>query len=151
MPQQAIAVEGVATSWQSVFNLCNSVIGAGVLSFPFAYRCAGEFLGFLTPIVVGQATTATALKLTFRFSLLLLYPAKCAEGFLLMGDGIVFSCALSVVLCSLVEAACRHTQIYILCTLHLSAVDRAQMAGQLAGLGVVFFMLDLVGQLVLLK
>ena len=38
----AATIEGVANSWQSVFNLCNSVIGAGVLSFPFAYRCAGR-------------------------------------------------------------------------------------------------------------
>lgn len=31
-----------ATSLSSVFTLCNSAIGAGVLSLPYAFQCAGE-------------------------------------------------------------------------------------------------------------
>lgn len=35
---------GTASSWASVFTLCNSAIGAGVLSLPFAFQSAGERL-----------------------------------------------------------------------------------------------------------
>lgn len=37
-----IRQEGGASSWASVFTLCNSAIGAGVLSLPFAFQSAGE-------------------------------------------------------------------------------------------------------------
>lgn len=30
-----------ATSMSSVFTLCNSAVGAGVLSLPYAFQCAG--------------------------------------------------------------------------------------------------------------
>ena len=33
-----------ATSFSSVFTLCNSCIGAGVLSLPYAFRRAGRVL-----------------------------------------------------------------------------------------------------------
>lgn len=33
-----------ATSFSSVFTLCNSCIGAGVLSLPYAFRRAGNLL-----------------------------------------------------------------------------------------------------------
>lgn len=36
--------EAGATSMSSVFTLCNSAIGAGVLSLPFAFRRAGNSL-----------------------------------------------------------------------------------------------------------
>ena len=34
-----------ASSLGSVFTLCNSAIGAGVLSLPYAFKCAGAPLG----------------------------------------------------------------------------------------------------------
>lgn len=38
--------------WVSVFNLCNAVVGAGVLSFPFAFREVGIYGGiFYTGII----------------------------------------------------------------------------------------------------
>lgn len=40
----AVGEEGSATAWQSVFNLGNVAIGAGVLSFPLAFRLSGECL-----------------------------------------------------------------------------------------------------------
>lgn len=36
-----LGTEG-ASSLSSVFTLCNSAIGAGVLSLPYAFQCAGE-------------------------------------------------------------------------------------------------------------
>jgi amino acid permease len=43
--QAADAVpEGTASATSVVFNLCNVSIGAGVLSFPLAYRHTGNFI-----------------------------------------------------------------------------------------------------------
>lgn len=36
-----MAAEGIASAWQTVFNLGNVAIGAGVLSFPLAFRLTG--------------------------------------------------------------------------------------------------------------
>jgi hypothetical protein len=36
-----LGTEG-ASSLSSVFTLCNSAIGAGVLSLPYAFQCAGD-------------------------------------------------------------------------------------------------------------
>jgi hypothetical protein len=36
-----LGTEG-ASSLSSVFTLCNSAIGAGVLSLPYAFQCAGN-------------------------------------------------------------------------------------------------------------
>jgi amino acid permease len=38
---KGVGQEGSATAWQSVFNLGNCAIGAGILSFPYAFRLAG--------------------------------------------------------------------------------------------------------------
>lgn len=37
----AVGVEGSGTAWESVFNLGNCAIGAGILSFPYAFWLAG--------------------------------------------------------------------------------------------------------------
>jgi hypothetical protein len=41
-----VCIQGLS-SLSSVFTLCNSAIGAGVLSLPFAFRCAGKMLSLL--------------------------------------------------------------------------------------------------------
>lgn len=33
--------DGKASAWATVFNLCNSAVGAGVLSFPMAFHLTG--------------------------------------------------------------------------------------------------------------
>jgi hypothetical protein len=38
-----LGTEG-ASSLSSVFTLCNSAVGAGVLSLPYAFQCAGEWM-----------------------------------------------------------------------------------------------------------
>ena len=43
--------EAGASSVSSVFTLCNSAIGAGVLSLPYAFRCAGG-CSLLSAVVV---------------------------------------------------------------------------------------------------
>lgn len=40
-PQLRIVVVGGQSPLASVFTLCNSCIGAGVLALPYALRCAG--------------------------------------------------------------------------------------------------------------
>ena len=50
---------GAATSASSVFTLCNSAIGAGVLSLPFAFRRAGLGGGLLLCGSVGAAEAFT--------------------------------------------------------------------------------------------
>ncbi|MEW5314672.1 MAG: hypothetical protein WDW38_006147 [Sanguina aurantia] len=44
---------GGASSWASVFTLCNSAIGAGVLSLPFAFQSAGVLGGLLLCLIIG--------------------------------------------------------------------------------------------------
>lgn len=43
-PQLRIVVQGGQSSLASVFTLCNSCIGAGVLALPYALRCAGTLV-----------------------------------------------------------------------------------------------------------
>lgn len=52
--------EGGASSLSSVATLCNSAVGAGVLSLPFAFRCAGLAGGLLLCLLVA-ATESFAL------------------------------------------------------------------------------------------
>lgn len=47
--------------WVSVFNLCNAVVGAGVLSFPFAFRLI--FLNFYSSCKVMKAVTLDGIKI----------------------------------------------------------------------------------------
>ncbi|GBF99905.1 hypothetical protein Rsub_12813 [Raphidocelis subcapitata] len=47
--------EGGASSLSSVATLCNSAVGAGVLSLPFAFRCAGLAGGLLLCLLVAVA------------------------------------------------------------------------------------------------
>ena len=46
------------TSVSSVFTLCNSAIGAGVLSLPFAFGCAG--VTAQSPVACAKAVSAVA-------------------------------------------------------------------------------------------
>eukprot|EP01025_Chloroclados_australasicus_P051016 TRINITY_DN5931_c3_g1_i7.p1 TRINITY_DN5931_c3_g1~~TRINITY_DN5931_c3_g1_i7.p1 ORF type:complete len:637 (+),score=44.50 TRINITY_DN5931_c3_g1_i7:195-2105(+) len=46
-----------SSAWSVVFNICCIAIGLGVLSFPFAFRCAGLVGGLLLCIVCGWVTT----------------------------------------------------------------------------------------------
>ena len=48
-----------ATSASSVFTLCNSAIGAGVLSLPFAFRRAGLGGGLALCVAVGSVEAFT--------------------------------------------------------------------------------------------
>lgn len=47
--------ESGASSLSSVATLCNSAIGAGVLSLPFAFRCAGMLGGLVLCLLVAAA------------------------------------------------------------------------------------------------
>ena len=65
-----------ATSASSVFTLCNSAIGAGVLSLPFAFRRAGLGGGLLLCCAVGSIEAFTLcvfffLSLVFSLALFL--------------------------------------------------------------------------------
>jgi sodium-coupled neutral amino acid transporter 7/8 len=46
---------GGASSLSSVATLCNSAIGAGVLSLPYAFSCAGLVGGLVLCMVVAAA------------------------------------------------------------------------------------------------
>eukprot|EP00977_Amphora_coffeiformis_P007475 scaffold1634_cov137-Amphora_coffeaeformis.AAC.14 len=53
----------VATGWGSVFNLVNSAVGSGVLSFPWAYRSAGLGLALLVTVAAFVTTQCTQIIL----------------------------------------------------------------------------------------
>lgn len=57
-----------ATSASSVFTLCNSAIGAGVLSLPFAFRRAGLGGGLALCVAVGSVEAFTLCVLFIYFS-----------------------------------------------------------------------------------
>jgi amino acid permease len=44
------AAEGTASAMSVVFNLCNVAIGAGVLSFPLAFRLTGPHINLIINI-----------------------------------------------------------------------------------------------------
>jgi len=48
-------LEGGASSLSSVATLCNSAVGAGVLSLPYAFACAGLLGGLVLCLVVAAA------------------------------------------------------------------------------------------------
>lgn len=59
-PQLRIVVQGGQSSLASVFTLCNSCIGAGVLALPYALRCAGTPSNRLSKPIL-NINTATGL------------------------------------------------------------------------------------------
>lgn len=54
-PQHPLQETGGASSLSSVATLCNSAVGAGVLSLPYAFRCAGLIGGLVLCFLVAAA------------------------------------------------------------------------------------------------
>lgn len=54
--------DGKASAWATVFNLCNSAVGAGVLSFPMAFHLTGAWD---TPIHSALSTVVLAVSPPF--------------------------------------------------------------------------------------
>lgn len=46
-----------ATTLSSVFNLINTIMGAGILALPYAFRCAGLGVGTIILLVVWAASS----------------------------------------------------------------------------------------------
>ena len=63
LPESSLTEKSSATGWGSVFNLVNSAVGSGVLSFPWAYRSAGLGLALLVTAAAFVTTQCTQIIL----------------------------------------------------------------------------------------
>jgi len=52
--------------WVSVFNLCNAVVGAGVLAFPFAFRSSFLYFSFPCTVTLDGIKIYNIMRLQFE-------------------------------------------------------------------------------------
>jgi amino acid permease len=97
--QSDLQVPGISSALGSVLNLTNTIVGAGLLSIPFAFRVAGLVPGllmllFMWMIRLALFVTCWAKQLTFvlRSSLSFDVLARSAH---YTGVGTTISCILS--------------------------------------------------------